>query len=130
MSNSWKLAQVKSPTLPLNQQPLVGPQSVRFDTVSMLRWTLMTHGGYATYPHKDANGKCTWMFAHVGVKVWAIMEPKYSSTMHNTRSAQFRLHRQMMDAPFEWKFEKAANMYTTFLEPGDMLYDFSASLYE
>jgi hypothetical protein len=81
----------------------------------------MTHGGYATYPHKDANGLCTWIFAHVGVKIWAILEPKYMQPEHDTRPAQFKLHYQMTGAPFRWNYEEASDMYTAFLAPGDML---------
>jgi len=110
-------------SLPNHEQSLIGPQALRYDQVSMLRWTLMTHGGYATYPHKDANGLCTWIFAHVGVKIWAIMEPKYLSPQHDKRAAQFKLHIQMMGAPFSWHYEHASDMYTAFLAPGDMLYD-------
>jgi hypothetical protein len=110
-----------APTIPGREQPLVGPQVVRFDNVSMLRWTLMTCGGYATYNHKDANGVCTWMFAHTGVKIWAIPEPKYLSPEHNTCHGQFKLHYKMMGAPLLWEYEQASDMYTTFLAPGDML---------
>ena len=110
------------PNLPKAQQPLVGPQAVRFDTFLMLRWTLMAHGGYVTYPHKDANGLCTWIFVHVGVKVWAIFEPTCLSPDHDSCRGQFKLHEQIMGAPLTWDYEKVSDMYTTFLAPGDLLY--------
>jgi hypothetical protein len=110
------------PTLPKQEQPLVGPQAVRFDTFSLLRWSLMTHGGYVTYPHKDANGLCTWLYANVGVKVLAILEPRYSPE-HATRRAQFKLNSDVMR---HWEHNKVSDMYTTFLAPGDMLFDFRA----
>jgi hypothetical protein len=106
------------PSLSSHEQALVGPQALRFDQVSMLRWTLISHAGYATYPHKDANGLCTWIFAHVGVKIWAVMEPKYLSPQHNKRAAQFTLHTRIMNS---WQDEQASDMYTVFLAPGDML---------
>jgi hypothetical protein len=106
------------PTLPKTEQPLTGPQAVRFDSFSMLRWTLMAHGGYVTYLHKDSNGLCTWVFAHVGVKIWAIKEPKYSDPEHNTRHRQFKLHHDMMQ---DWELDPASGMYTTFLAAGDMM---------
>jgi hypothetical protein len=110
-------------SLPTQEQPLVGPQALRYDHVSIIRWNLISHGGYGTYPHKDANGLCTWIFAHVGVKIWAILEPKYLSPQHDRRAAQFKLHTRMMGAPFTWQYEQASDMYTSFLAPGDMLYD-------
>lgn len=119
--NLEKLLSKSLPIIPDVERPLVGPQTVRFDSFSMLRWTLLGHGGYATYPHKDANGLCTWIFAHVGIKVWAIMEPKYVKTEHDTRRTQFKLHKAMMGAPFDWDYEKDSNMYTTFLAPGGMM---------
>ena len=116
-------------SLPSHEQSLVGPQALRYDHVSMIRWTLISHGGYSTYPHKDANGLCTWIFAHVGIKIWAILEPKYLSPHHNKRAAQFKLHTQMMGAPFNWQYEEASDMYTVFLAPGDMLYESSFMIY-
>jgi len=121
MSTAPKAKSNSAPKIPDREQNLVGPQVIRFDNVSMLRWTLMTHGGYATFNHKDANGMCTWMFAHTGVKIWAILEPKYLSPEHDTRRAQFNLHYKIMGAPLLWEYEEASDMYTTFLAPGDML---------
>jgi hypothetical protein len=110
------------PTTATTEQPLVGPQTIRYDTGSMLRWSLLTHGGYVTYPHKDANGLCTWIFAQTGIKIWAILDPSYVSPDHHKRSAQFGLHSKMMYAPLRWDFEEHSGRYSVFLAPGDMLW--------
>lgn len=86
--------------IPRNEQSLVGPQAVCFDNFSIQCWTLMTHGSYTAYPHKDVNRLCTWIFTHVGVKIWAIMEPKYTLSEHDSRCAQFDLHYKMTGACF------------------------------
>jgi hypothetical protein len=109
-----------APISSVQTQQLSGPQVIRMDTLTMLRWNLMCHGGYVTYPHKDANGLCTWIYAHVGVKVWAILEPRYLPS-HVSRKSQMDLHYDIMGAPVTWTFEKASSMYTTFLGAGDVL---------
>jgi hypothetical protein len=123
-----KFQHTKAPTtsftIPKVEQSLVGPQAVRMDSFTMLRWDLVTHAGFPTFIHKDANGLCTWIFSHVGVKIWAILEPKYS-TDHRTRTKQFALHKRMLDSPTSSDWDQASTMYTTFLAPGDMLYVWS-----
>jgi hypothetical protein len=109
-------------TRPAKEQSLLGPQTVRMDSMTMLRWCLMAHGTFVTYPHKDANGLCTWIYAHVGVKIWAILEPVYTFPSHDSRESQFELHGRMMHAPIVWEYEEVSKMYTAFLEPGDMMF--------
>jgi hypothetical protein len=101
-------------------QDLAGPQVVRMDTWTMLRWNLMCHGGYVTYPHKDANGLCTWIYANVGVKIWAILEPRYFSS-DTSRKGQMDLHCDIMGAPLSLTYDQASEMYTTVMAPGDIL---------
>ena len=88
----------------------------------MLRWTLLAHSGYVTYPHKDANGLCTWIFAHAGIKIWAILEPRYVSKQHKERFQQFKLHCKMLNTPLSWEYEQCSGTYSMFLAPGDMLW--------
>jgi hypothetical protein len=108
------------PLMPTTEQGVMGPQVVRIDSLYMLRWTLLTHGGYVTYPHVDANGLLSWLCSDFGVKIWAILNPKYAAD-DDTRAKHFRLHGKMMNSPVSWTFEEASDMYTTFLSPGDVL---------
>jgi hypothetical protein len=101
------------------EQVVAGPQVIRMCTWQMMQWNLLTHAGFVTFPHKDANGLCTWIYSHTGVKIWAIIEPK-CTTQHNTRNKLNELHRRICYSETEQLAENA-DIFTTFLSPGDIL---------
>lgn len=98
-------------------QTLRGPQVFRVSTWSIMQWTLMTHAGFLTYHHKDANGLCTWLYAHVGMKVWAVLEPRYTDH-HSSRARIHQLHRNIMNSA---AIDEEADVFTAFLRPGQLL---------
>ena len=96
-------------------------ESVRLAAVKMSQWNLLTHAGFVTYPHKDANGVCTWIYAHQGVKVWGILRPTYTSE-HNSKEDLFKVHEAMIKPPGDFSWGDQSQMYTIFLAAGDLLY--------
>jgi hypothetical protein len=103
-----------------SQQHLVGAQVIRLSTWKIMQWNLITHAGFVTEKHKDANGMCTWVYAHVGTKIWAIVRPKYT-TKHSTWTKQRELHRNIMGANTE-DLSEYGDVFTTFLEKGQILF--------
>ena len=37
-----------------------GPRHLMYDFIWSRSWNLLTHGGFLTYAHHDANGQMTW----------------------------------------------------------------------
>lgn len=95
------------------------PQVIRLSTWKIMQWNLMTHAGFATFPHKDANGFCTWIYAHVGIKIWAIIRPRYTEK-HDTPWKLANLHRMIMDANAD-QLDQHGDISTVFLSAGDLL---------
>ena len=38
-----------------------GPKTILYDLVRSMRWELLTHAGFLTYSHHDADGQATWI---------------------------------------------------------------------
>jgi hypothetical protein len=98
---------------------LEGPQVIRMCTWKMMQWNLISHAGFATHIHKDSNGLCTWIYAHTGLKIWAVIRPKYKSR-DNTRAKVQQLHKRLCYSPVN-TLDEQAEIFTTFLSAGDVL---------
>ena len=94
---------------------------MRTTNKKMSRWALLTHAGFVTYPHKDADGVCTWVYAHQGVKIWGILKPTCETT-RCSKEDLFQAHDKMISPPGEWTWEQNSSMYTMFLAAGDLLW--------
>jgi hypothetical protein len=101
------------------EQPILGPQVFRMNIWQLMQWNLATHAGFVTYHHKDANGLCTWIYAHTGVKIWAVLEPKYTDE-HKSRSEMDSLHKKICYSN-GIEVSKFANFTTVFLSAGELL---------
>lgn len=97
---------------------LVGPQLVRYDNWRSQAWDLMSHAGFLTYPHHDANGLCTYIFAQCGMKIWAILYFKDIYT-EMTRQRLIDLSTEMVDE--NDAYQKISEPFNIFLSPGDLL---------
>ena len=90
------------------------------DNLRLSRWNLLTHPGFVTGAHKDANGLCTWVYAHQGVKIWGVLTPSHKPDSC-TKEQLFEEHDTML-APFgDTSWDTNSSMYTIFLAPGDLL---------
>jgi hypothetical protein len=95
------------------------PQVVRLETWKIMQWNLLTHAGYATFPHKDANGLCTWVYAHVGIKIWAVVRPKCTE-QHDSDRKLTSLHREVLNAGAD-ELDQHGDVFTVFLSTGTLL---------
>jgi hypothetical protein len=95
--------------------------SIQMASLKMSRWNLLTHPGFVTYPHKDANGLCTWVYAHQGVKIWGVLKPTSKSDACSQED-MFRAHAAMTTPPGDISWDDNSKMYTIFLSAGDLLY--------
>jgi hypothetical protein len=99
-------------------QRLYAAQVIRLDSWALMQWNIISHAGFLTHHHKDANGLCTWMYAHTGVKLWAVMQPVFNDS-HNTRRKIHELNHSIMKA--RSSVDETCVVHTVFLQPGDLL---------
>ena len=94
--------------------------AVSVDNLKLSRWNLLTHPGFVTGAHKDANGLCTWIYPHQGVKIWAVLKPSQKSDSRS-KEQLFREHDAMLASIGDASWDTNSSMYTIFLAPGDLL---------
>jgi hypothetical protein len=84
-----------------------------------MQWNAITHGGYIDHQQKYPNGFCTWLYAHVGVKILAIIRPKYT-TDDTTPHKVNNLHSRIVHSEPEGLREHA-DVFSIFLSAGRVL---------
>ena len=47
-----------------------------YDFIQLKTWDLLTHGGFVTDVHHDADGQLTWVTCQSGAKLWFLVFPK------------------------------------------------------
>lgn len=99
---------------------MLGPRVVLYDVIRAKTWDLLTHGGFVTYIHHDADGQLTWTTCRSGAKIWFIIRPKASEERKaKSMKALFSLYDKLLtdsnSVPDE--FEVAVIL----LEPGKTL---------
>jgi hypothetical protein len=94
--------------------------AVSVDNLRLSRWNLLTHPGFVTGVHKDANGLCTWVYAHQGVKIWGVVKPSHESDLCS-KEDRFKLHEAMLAPYGDPLWDSNSDIYTIFLAPGDLL---------
>lgn len=57
-----------------------GVQAVSGDSEKVRGWDLMTHGGFVTYGHHDADGLCTYVTPRSGSKIWVYLDTANSTS--------------------------------------------------
>ncbi|KAI6042282.1 hypothetical protein EDC04DRAFT_2601068 [Pisolithus marmoratus] len=59
-----------------------GVHTMHEDAERLWGWDLLTHGGFLTYPHHDAEGLCTYIMVLSGTKIWGYfnMGTHYTAT--------------------------------------------------
>lgn len=64
---SWKKSQI---------HPESQPEAATFDLLRYPSWKLLTHAGFLTLFHYDADGLSTWTSVVNGAKLWCYLKPK------------------------------------------------------
>lgn len=90
------------------------------DNWKLSSWNLVTHPGFVTDAHKDANGLCTWIYPHQGLKIWCVLKPSQQPGERD-KEKLFAEHRTMLAPKGDKAWESNSSMYTIFLAPGDLL---------
>jgi hypothetical protein len=97
---------------------LVGPQLIRFDNWRSQAWDLITHAGFLTYPHHDANGLCTYTFTQCGMKIWGSLQFK-DGTANTARHDLININEKMVAEHDAYK--KVSDTFNIYLYPRDLL---------
>ncbi|KII91448.1 hypothetical protein PLICRDRAFT_173297 [Plicaturopsis crispa FD-325 SS-3] len=102
------------------------PQCITLDQTKLGQWILLTHAGFLTHIHHDAAGLATWVSVQGGsLKIWAIVVPKVTA-MHHDRDSIFERFGETLEEAVRWakvmEEEDIADVYWTFLEPGQTLF--------
>lgn len=89
-----------------------------YDFVRSKSWDLLTHGGFLTYAHHDADGQMTWTACRSGAKLWVSVNPKDTSK-YKTKESLFRLYDKLLtdDDIIPEEF----NVSTILLEPDEIM---------
>jgi hypothetical protein len=99
----------------------IGPQVILFDNWRTMGWDLLTHGGFLTYPHHDADGFCTFLYPRSGSKIWGIIRVK-SSELPTTRKELFEKFDNIIQVQSP-DLDDSCVMGTVLVEENDVLYD-------
>lgn len=98
---------------------VAGPKLVAYDLIRGRLWDLITHRGFVTFLHHDADGKLTWITPRGGAKLWTILRLKNPNADCTTREELTHVYDLLLndldDIPD--KFE----VITILLEPGQVL---------
>jgi hypothetical protein len=92
-----------------------GPRVVLDDQVRSGGWVLVTHGGFISHCHHDAEGLGTFMIINCGAKLWAIHEPQ-PDTPASSKREMFKHFDKLFD-----EGEDGHVTETILLERGDIL---------
>jgi hypothetical protein len=90
------------------------------DNFMMKGWGLLSHAGYLTCPHHDAEGMLTWVRLEAGVKLWVIFRLKSGRTDHvhlqelAVKLANHNVHKKWL--------HKHCDGEVVTLRAGDLLY--------
>lgn len=104
----------------------IGPQVIRFDQIRTQSWDLISHGGFLTWPHHDANGLCTFMQVQSGMKIWGMLDlkPPAAGETPGGRSEVMEWHKAVVEE--NDAYLNATEGYNVFLEAGDFMYVITA----
>ena len=98
----------------------IGPKVIFYDAIRSKSWDLLTHGGFATYVHHDADGQMTWVTCRSGAKLWFIIHPKASEERkRKTLKTLFRLYDTLLTDSNS--VPKEFEVSVILLEPGQTL---------
>ena len=96
-----------------------GPKTVLYDLLRSMRWELLTHGGFLTYGHHDAEGQVTWNTARSGAKLWIIIQPKNTDDDPQTIEEFYTLLDKLL--PDLDAIPDRFEVFTVLIEPGQVM---------
>ncbi|TDL13818.1 hypothetical protein BD410DRAFT_810230 [Rickenella mellea] len=96
-----------------------GPTTFLFDAWKSTAWDIATHGGFVTLMHKDATGKCTYVYARSGAKMWGVCRPRLVVGQDESREDVYRRLDPLFDPE---RITESEGLGTILLEPGDVLF--------
>lgn len=100
---------------------LAGPKVVLYDFVKAKTWDLLTHSGFLTYIHHDANGQMTWTTCRNGAKIWIIVQPKKELLGDNAKDLYKLIDLLIDDYDDLSTLLEKFDFYAILLEPGQVL---------
>ena len=89
-----------------------------YNFVQLRSWNLLTHGGFLTYAHHNANGQMTWTTCHSGAKLWVFINPKDTSK-YKMKEALFQLYDKLLSDNDEVPAD--FDISTILLEPDEFV---------
>ena len=92
-----------------------GPRHLMFNFVQSRSWNLLTHGGFLTYAHHNANGQMTWTACHSGAKLWVCINPKDTKTKEALFQSNDKLLSDNDEVPDDF------DISTILLEPDEFM---------
>ena len=99
---------------------MIGPKVILYDVIRAKSWDLLTHAGFATYIHHDADGQMTWVTCRSGAKLWFIIHPKASEERkRKTIEELFTLYDTLL--PDSGEVPNDFKVSVVLLEPGQIL---------
>jgi len=96
-----------------------GPKTVLYDLLRSLRWELLTHGGFLTCSHHDAEGQVTWNTTWSGAKLWIIIQPKNTDDDPQMIEEFYTLLDKLL--PDLDAIPNRFEVFTVLIEPGQVM---------
>ena len=91
--------------------------SFSMDLFALRFWIILTHAGFVTELHQDSDGLGTFIYAHMGTKIWCVAKPRVKEVF-KTRREFFELFETVFSSP---DLMEHADCFVMFLNPGDLL---------
>ena len=97
-----------------------GPKVILYDFIRSKTWDHLTHGGFVTYVHHDADGQLTWVTCRSGAKLWFLLIPKKDKEgKRKSIKDWYQLHDQLLQNSRE--IPDDFEVCSVLLEPGQVL---------
>ena len=92
---------------------------VLYDLLRIMRWEIVTHRGFLTYGHHNAEGQVTWNTAWSGAKLWIIIQPKNTDDDPQTIEEFYTLLNTLL--PDLNAIPDRFEVFTVLIEPGQVM---------
>ena len=89
-----------------------------YDFVWSRSWNLLTHGGFLTHAHHNADSQMTWTTCHSGAKLWVCINPKDTSK-YKLKEALLQLYNKLLSDNDEVPDD--FDISTILLEPDEFM---------
>ncbi|KAI0040341.1 hypothetical protein FA95DRAFT_1577014, partial [Auriscalpium vulgare] len=90
------------------------------DAIRLRNWDILTHAGFLTHVHHDANGMATWGTVNDGAKLWGIVRFRDEDVArcHDEATLKALFVKAVHDGTHSLTMEHF-DIYVVLLEPGD-----------